>query len=85
MRPPMPHEDYQYHQERARKNLLNRKPGRLWARASLICAVWSIFLAAEIIGPLGIAAGVVAIRKGDKWWGVAGASASAVTTVIGYL
>ncbi len=34
--------------------------------------------------PLGVAAGCVAIAKGDKWWGAAGVSGSAVAAVVGY-
>ena len=60
------------------------KPGRMWARASLICAVWSLFLAPLVFGLLGIAAGMVAIWKGDKWWGGLGVSGSAVAAVVGY-
>ena len=70
-------EDYQYHQERAGQNLLTRKPGRMWARASLICAVWSLFIAPAVVGPLGVAAGMVAIARGSAvaalvgyWWAV---------------
>ena len=77
-------EDHQYHQERARQSLATRKPGRMWARASLIVAVWSLFIAPAVLGPLGIAAGCVAIVKGDKWWGGLGVSGSAVVAVVGY-
>ena len=77
-------EDYQYYQERARQNLLTRKPGRMWARASLICAVWSLFVAPAVLGPIGVAAGCVAVAKGDRWWGAAGVSGSAVAAVVGY-
>ena len=81
---PMLPDDYQYHQERARQRLLTRKPGRFWARASLICAVWSLFIAPSVLGPLGVAAGMVAIAKGDKWWGAAGVTGSAVAAVVGH-
>ena len=84
MRPPMLPDDYQYHLERVRQSLLTRKPGRFWARASLICGVWSLFIAPGVLGPLGVTAGMVAIAKGDKWWGAAGVSVSAVAAVIGY-
>ena len=84
MQTPIQPDDYQYRQERARQSLLTRKPGRMWARASLICAVWSLFMAPAVLGPLGVAAGMVAIAKGDKWWGAAGVSGSAVAAVIGY-
>lgn len=60
------------------------KPGRRWARASLICAVWSLFVARAVFGPLGVAAGMVAVWKGDRWWGAAGVSVSAVAAVTGY-
>ena len=33
---------------------------------------------------MGVTAGMVAIAKGDKWWGAAGVSVSAVAAVIGY-
>ena len=65
-------EGYQYHQERARQSLLTRKAGRLWARASLICAALALFIAPVVFGPLGVAAGMVAVWKGDVWWGSAG-------------
>ena len=81
---PMLPDDYQYHQERARQRLLTRKPGRFWARASLICAVWSLLIAPSVLGPLGVAAGMVAIAKGDKWWGAAGVTGSAVAAVVGH-
>jgi len=60
------------------------KPGPRWARASLICGVWSLFVAPAVLGPVGIAAGMVAIAKRDKWWGAAGVSGSAVAAVVGY-
>ena len=85
MRTPMLPEDYQYHQERARQSLLTRKPGRMWARASLICAVWSLFIAPAVLGPLGVAAGMVAVAKGDRWWGGLGVSGSAVAAFTGYI
>ena len=77
-------EDYQYHQERARRSLFTRKPGRMWSRASLIVAVWSLFIAPAVLGPLGIAAGMVAVAKGDRWWGGLGVSGSAVAGVVGF-
>lgn len=83
MQPTQP-DDHQHYQDRARQSLLTRKPGRLWARASLICGVWSLFIAPAVLGPLGVAAGCVAIAKGDKWWGAAGVSGSAVAAVVGY-
>ena len=78
-------EGYQYHQERARQSLLTRKAGRLWARASLICAVWSLFIAPAVLGPIGVVAGMVAVAKGDKWWGGLGVSGNAAASVTGYL
>ena len=78
-------DDYRYHLERARQSLLTRKPGRMWARASLMCGAWSLFIAPAILGPLGVVAGMVAIAKGDKWWGGLGVSGSAVASVTGYL
>ena len=78
-------EDYKHHQERTRQSLLTRKPGRMWARASLICGVWSLFIALGVLGPLGVTARMVAIAKGDKWWGAAGVSGSAIAAVTGYL
>ena len=77
-------DDYRYHLERARQSLLNRKPGRMWARASLFCGAWSLFIASAVLGPLGVAAGMVAIAKGDKWWGAAGVTGSAVAAVVGH-
>ena len=78
-------EDYQYHQEQMRQSLLTRPPGRLWARASLICAALALFIAPAVLGPIGVAAGMVAVAKGDKWWGAAGVSGSAIAAVTGYL
>ena len=75
-------DDYQYHLERARQR--TTKPGRMWARASLICGGWSLFIAPAVLGPLGVAAGCVAIAKGDKWWGTAGVLGSAVAALVGY-
>ena len=77
-------DDYQYHLEKARRRSSTSTPGRMWARASLICAVWSLFLAPLVFGLLGIAAGMVAIWKGDRWWGAAGVSGSAVAAVVGF-
>ena len=57
----------------------------MWARASLICAVWSLFIAPAVFGPLGVAAGMVTVAKGDKWWGGLGVFGSAVAAVVGYL
>ena len=56
----------------------------MWARASLICAVWSLFIAPAVFGPIGVAVGCVAFAKGDKWWGAVGVSGSAVAAVVGY-
>ncbi len=84
MRPPILPEDYQYYQERARQSFLTRKPGWMWARVSLVCAVWSLFIALAVLGPLRVAAGCVAVAKGDKWWGAAGVSGSAVAAVVRY-
>ena len=75
-------DDYQCHLEKARQR--TAQPGRMWARASLICGVWSLFIAPAVLGPLGVTAGLVAIAKGDKWWGAAGVSVSAVAAVVGY-
>lgn len=75
-------DNYQHHQERARQRIT--KPGRRWARASLICAVWSLFIAPAVLGPLAVAAGCAAVDKGDKWWGAAGDSGSSVAAVVGY-
>ena len=84
MRTPMLPEDYQYHAEKARLRLLTSKPGRGWARASLVCGAWSLFVAPAVLGPLGVAAGCVAIVKGAKWWGAFGVSGSALAAVVGY-
>lgn len=60
------------------------KSGRRWAHASLLCAVWSVFLAPAVFGLLGIVGGIVAVWKGDKWWGAAGVSGNTVAALIGY-
>jgi len=77
-------EDYQYQQEQVRQSLMTRPPGRLWARASLICAALSLFIAPVVFGPLSVATGMVAVAKGDKLWGALGVSGSAVAAVVGY-
>ena len=60
------------------------KPGRMWARASLIGAVLALAVAPVVFGPLGIVASMVAFWKGARWWGAAGVSGSAVAAVVGY-
>jgi len=74
-------EDYDLEKTRSRSP--NYEPGHMWARASLIVAVWSLFIAPAVLGPLGVAAGMVAVAKGDKWWGAAGVSGSAVAALAG--
>jgi len=37
-----------------------------------------------VLGPLAVAAGCVAVAKGDKWWGAAGVAGGAVAAVVGY-
>ena len=37
-----------------------------------------------VFGPLGIAAGMVAVWKGARWWGTAAVSGSFVAAVAGY-
>ena len=51
----------------------------------MICAIWSLFIAPAAFGPIGVAAGLVAVRKGDKWWGAAGVSGSVAAAVFRYL
>ena len=53
MRSPILLEDYPYYQKRAHQSLLSRKSSRIWARASLICDVRSVFIAPAVLGPLG--------------------------------
>ena len=53
MRSPILPVDYPYYQERAHQSLLSRKFSRIWARASLICDVRSVFIAPAVLGPLG--------------------------------
>ena len=77
-------DQYQHHLEKRRQRSLTSKPGRMWARPSLIYAAWSLAVAPVLLGPLGVAPGCVAIAKGDKWWGAAGVSGSAVAAVVGY-
>ena len=50
MRNSMLPDDYQYHAEKARLRLLTSKPGRGWARASLVCGAWSLFVAPAVFG-----------------------------------
>ena len=59
--------------------------GQRWPNWQSSCGqsnAWVI--APAVLGPLGVAAGCVAIAKGDKWWGAAGVSGSAVAAVVGY-
>ena len=66
------------------RNPMATSPDRRWARASMICGVLSLFVAPVVLGPLGVAAGMVAVWKGDKRWGAAGVSGSSIAAVIGY-
>ena len=66
------------------RKLMTTTPDRRWARASLICGVWSLFIAPAVLGPLGMAAGCVAVWKGDRLWGMLGNSGSAVAGFVGY-
>ena len=61
------------------------KLGRRWAIVSLVCTAISLAVAPVVFGPLGVVAGMVAVWKGDHWWGAAGVSGSAVAAVTGYL
>ena len=58
--------------------------GRRPAIASLVCAALALAVAPAMFGPLGVIAGMVAVWKGDVWWGAAGVSGSAVAAVVGY-
>ncbi len=61
------------------------KPGRIPVITSLVCAALSLVVAPVVFGPLGVIAGMVAVWKGDVWWGTAGISGSSVVVVVGYL
>ena len=63
---------------------MTAKPGRRWAIVSLVCAALALIIAPVVFGLLGVAAGMVAVWKGDRWWGAAGVSGSAVAAVVGY-
>ena len=39
---------------------------------SLMCAALALLIARVVFGPLGITAGMVAVWKGDVWWGGTG-------------
>lgn len=56
--------------------------GRIWARAGMICAALSLFLAPVVFGQPGISSGTVAVWKEDRWWGAAGVSGSFVAAVV---
>jgi len=47
------------------------RPGRRWTTASLVSAGMSLAVAPVLFGPLGVAAGMMAIAKGDRWLGAA--------------
>lgn len=55
-----------------------------WAFGSLVCAALALVIAPLMLGPLGVAAGTVAVWKGDLWLGAAGVSGSAIATVAGF-
>ena len=37
----------------------------------MICAVWSLFIASAVLGPLGLIVRILVDWKGDRWWGAA--------------
>ena len=63
---------------------MTANPGRRWAIGSLVCAALALAFAPVVFGPLGVMAGTVAVRKGAKWRGTAGVSASFVAAVVGF-
>ena len=60
------------------------QPCHRWVIGSVACAALALVVSPVVFGPVGVAAGCVAIAKGDKWWGAAGVSGSAVAAVLGY-
>ncbi len=55
-----------------------------WTFSSLLCAALALVIAPTVLGPLGVAAGTVAVWKGGRRWGAAGVWASAVAAAIGF-
>ena len=55
-----------------------------WAFGSLLCAALASVIAPVVFGPLGLAAGSVAVWKGGRWWGTAGFFGGVVAGVVGY-
>ncbi|MCH8898473.1 MAG: hypothetical protein IIC33_09315 [Chloroflexi bacterium] len=58
--------------------------GRRWVIGSLVCATLALGFAPVVFGPLGVMAGTVAVRRGAKWRGTAGVSASFMAAVVGF-
>ncbi len=59
-------------------------PGRLPAITSLACAAVALAAVPVVFGPLDVVAGMMAVWKGDVWWGAAGVSGSAMPAAVGY-
>lgn len=60
------------------------RTGRWFSAVSLVMALASLAVAPIILGPLGILMGMIAVAKGDRYWGMLGVTASAVLGVTGY-
>lgn len=61
---------------------MTASPGRRWAVASPVCAALARAVAPFLFGLLGVAAGMVAVAEGARWWGTAGVSATTGALVI---
>lgn len=58
--------------------------GRKWAIASLVCAALSLAVAPLVFGLVGVAAGTVAVADGERWWRVAGVTASGGALIVSF-
>ena len=60
------------------------KSGRWFAVSSMVMALVSLAVAPLVCGALGILLGMVAVIKGDRYWGMLGVIAGAVLGFNGY-
>ena len=64
--------------------MLQSKTGHWFSAVSIAMALASLAVAPVVFGPLGIAFGMIAVAKGDRYLGMLGLTASAVLSVTGY-
>jgi hypothetical protein len=61
----------------------DRRPGRRWSIAGIICGVLAIVLIPIVLGPLGVILGIVGLVKGDRALGVVAIIVGIVGLVLG--